>query len=742
MTDFLKVRSSAGHWRQRLGDTMHRNNLFVVYCGLGMLCSCMPASGFLGSVFVKSQLIRASQGGTITLTQADGPTLAGTQVVILPNALTQDTRITVGLVEASMAPAGARSAGPAVDLGPSGTQFKAPAVVTLPFVLPTGATTDQLVITALESSGVRYQVARADLHIAGGLVSFAVSSFTVFEADVIAPPPGDGGPADGGPVCSQDNASCGVDSDCCSGFCPGSDIDAGIAGICSEPADGGPPDGGPMCLLDTSTCSFDSDCCSGYCPGSDSDAGISGICWQPTGDGGPPDAGPADAGPVDAGPPDAGLTDAGPTDGGACLVDYSFCSFDSDCCSGLCPGSNADAGVSGLCSEPLCIDAGLPGVGYTACNGDAGPPGCTCPFACLSDPGLGRMASGIWGFTCEATCNQGSDCLDPISSCVAGSCNLNFCVADWPNNPKPGVLGQVCDAQDAGSGTCLPLGTNPGSTQVGVCTQGGTATVNAPCTPFWPGPAPGVFPNPSTEADQLCTVGNVCVWSSPPDAGGICLALGDGGCVVGLGAANGTGPNFDLYVCQSNLQCQCPAQCVIDASAPQDFTQVCESPCLVDADCPLAVQRCNTDAGTCSVFMCAQDSNGSSLPGTLNGSCGANDAGNCFPSASESLVGICTLAGDAGLKAPCDFLGNRDNPSRLCAQGIYCAYGTLDAGARVCVGMCDPTSDAGTCTGPNEICSRPLALDPTVGYCCLPFGATCTHDQACCNGCDPGGTCS
>jgi hypothetical protein len=706
------------------GEHMKRCNPCWLVLSVLELGACRMSTELVASKFVKSQLVVAAQGGTITVTRGDSPALAGTQIVIPPNALVRDTRITIGLAEVSIAPVGVRSAGPAADLGPSGTLFKVPATVSLPFSLPTGATTDQLVVSALEASGARYRIAHADLQSAGGLVSFAVSAFTVFEADVVAPPQGDGGPA-----CSQDNASCGVDSDCCNGYCPGSDSDAGITGICSEP-DAGPPDAGPGCLEDTLTCALDSDCCSLFCSGSASDAGALGVCAELPQDAGQADGGLPDAGTMDAGPLDAGPADAGPPDAGlTCLVDYSVCSFDSDCCSGLCPG--VDAGVTGLCQEALCIDAGyFPE--FNACDGDAGFPSCGCPFACFKDPGDGLLL-------CESTCNQSSDCLDPLTSCAAGSCSVNFCVADWHNNPKSGVLGQACDAQDAGSGTCIPLGTNPGGTQVGVCTQGGTATMNAPCVHFWAGPSPGFYPNPSTQADQLCAIGAVCVLL--PDAGAACLGLGDGGCVVGLAPIRG-GPyaaNTDFYTCQSNIDCQCPAQCVIDTSSGDpNFAQVCESPCLVDADCPLAAQGCNMDAGTCSPFLCAQDGNGNSLPGTLNGSCGPNDAGNCFASGA---IGICTLAGDAGLRAPCDYYGGRDNPSRLCAQGLYCAYGTVDTGARVCVGMCDPSNDAGSCSGPNEICADYTGGHETnVGECCLPTGATCTHDQACCYYC-AAGTC-
>jgi hypothetical protein len=285
--------------------------------------------------------------------------------------------------------------------------------------------------------------------------------------------------------------------------------------------------------------------------------------------------------------------------------------------------------------------------------------------------------------------------------------------------------------------------------QSGLCIQGGSAAEGGACLP-WIGFESGFgaqilfpIPDPSTQAAQICAVGDFCV---DLDGGeGICMGLGDGGCVEGLATFYGV-PTTELASgCFLPMQCDCPQSCVTDpyplvaSSSPPN---ACETPCSADSDCPLAYEACSNDAGYCSYFECATDDQGNTINGVFNGNCGPGDAGVCFGATTfGTLFGICILTGDAGAQSPCDPVQFASNPSLLCSGGLLCVSGALDGGS-VCEPLCDPSSDAG-CSGANETCTDYTGgLATNLGFCCLPSGSTCTDTQGCCNGCDTTGTCN
>jgi hypothetical protein len=241
-------------------------------------CSTSQPS-ILASEFVKSQLVRASEGGTVTVQASDSATLAGVKVVIPPGALSADTRITIGYgagagttdpwsmspsPTASLLPQGVQPSGPVVYLGPDGTAFRSLVTVTLPYALPTGGQQSRLAVFALESSGRNYTVENSALQMAGGFVTFQVNGFTQFQpGEYIPPPPDDGGlddagcdsgltscsDGDGGVLCTDtnsDQANCGsCGHPCTLGFCVGGScvLDPGVdAGF----DDGGLPDSGTV----------------------------------------------------------------------------------------------------------------------------------------------------------------------------------------------------------------------------------------------------------------------------------------------------------------------------------------------------------------------------------------------------------------------------------------------------------------------------------------------------------------
>jgi hypothetical protein len=155
---------------------------------------------YLGSAFVKSEWIRASEGGTVTVLASDSATLAGASIQIPPNALSADTRISIGYgggtdaewigtpsATATIVPQGVPRAGPVVYFGPDGTAFRLPVTVTLPFAPASGSVTE-LVVYALEGNGRSYEIPHDGLQISGSLASFSVSGLTQFQ-------PGGGHPA-------------------------------------------------------------------------------------------------------------------------------------------------------------------------------------------------------------------------------------------------------------------------------------------------------------------------------------------------------------------------------------------------------------------------------------------------------------------------------------------------------------------------------------------------------------------
>jgi hypothetical protein len=89
----------------------------------------------LGSVHVASAALTRAQGGTVeVLASSDAATntLAGTKVEVPKNALQRDTTITIDFGPDTILDADSDAAGPAVELGPDGTEFDVPVRITVP----------------------------------------------------------------------------------------------------------------------------------------------------------------------------------------------------------------------------------------------------------------------------------------------------------------------------------------------------------------------------------------------------------------------------------------------------------------------------------------------------------------------------------------------------------------------------------------------------------------------------------
>jgi sugar lactone lactonase YvrE len=197
--------------------------------------------------------ISATGGGSIAITSADDAQLGGASIDVAPNALAEDTVICVSTGAASVTPGGGEAAGPVVRFEPDGTRFLVPVTITLRYALPSGYTTSDLNVAAVESTGEQTTYSGAQLNIGASTVSFSISGFTDFGPYVTHVP--DGG-SDAGPL-PQPDAGRGPDA----GQAPdANDVFVQDAGSPSEPdastsvePDAGTlsePDSGPTPALD------------------------------------------------------------------------------------------------------------------------------------------------------------------------------------------------------------------------------------------------------------------------------------------------------------------------------------------------------------------------------------------------------------------------------------------------------------------------------------------------------------
>jgi hypothetical protein len=148
-----------------------------------------------------------------------------------------------------------------------------------------------------------------------------------------------------------------------------------------------------------------------------------------------------------------------------------------------CKGVNvSDGGIVGTCILPVDQNTCLASVG------------CAPGFFCVA----GVFATGT---TCVQSCQQSSECGNPIEACVSGviatndaGCVLNACGPGSSPANGSGYYSPPCNAQATGDGTCLPFT----STQA-FCEQDGTVALNQPC---------GLQRN---GAVGLCQSGSTCV---------------------------------------------------------------------------------------------------------------------------------------------------------------------------------------------------------------------------------------
>ncbi|MHB1844006.1 MAG: hypothetical protein ACYCWW_04105 [Deltaproteobacteria bacterium] len=414
-------------------------------------------------------------------------------------------------------------------------------------------------------------------------------------------------------------------------------------------------------------------------------------------DGGPGDAGQIDAGQTDAGSDagagDAGQPDAGPADGGACIPmrTYQFCALPSDC---------------------------------------------DCNLRCVTDPFLGSA--------CELPCATSTDCSDPATTCLNGSCSINECGASgsgviavdggFADGGTNGIYDGLCNAAATNDGTCLPTSDSTGN-PLGLCIQGGVLDAGAPCSL-----------SALREISMLCRGGLLCISSDGGNLGacreicnpaatpdgclagtacegisfdrnapafwGGCFPTEDGGCL--------SSPANALNSCGAASGCACGSRCVADPalvdagwSDPLANGSFCELPCTATADCADPTTACK-NAGSCSANVC-QPPTASGVLQDFGGRCDASDAGDGVCIADGTLgLGLCWQTGTAD--GGCEQSATRAQPDLLCAQGSFCFIDVNDAGS--CLPLCDPGNN-NVCASSAQSCNPATDLGGSfdLGYC-------------------------
>jgi hypothetical protein len=187
-----------------------------------------------------------------------------------------------------------------------------------------------------------------------------------------------------------------------------------------------------------------------------------------------------------------------------------------------------------FCDGAILPDGGV--TGSCVLPGDQSPclesVGCTAGFSCVANV----FAAGT---TCVQQCTHSSDCQSVLKICVPqlisasqAGCGFAGCGSNYY---------ATCDAQGMADGTCIPFIFN-GTTVQGICVQGGSLGLNAPCA-AQRGTAPG-----------LCSPGNVCVQlyvssGGPPMAVSACRPV----CTVTGPPAPDGGPGCDSQSACTNI---------------------------------------------------------------------------------------------------------------------------------------------------------------------------------------------
>jgi hypothetical protein len=492
---------------------------------LGSLAALAIAACSSGSQGVASKYVATGNigpaGGTIPVTASDDSTLAGTTIVIPPNALTTTRTISIGLSTEAVVTGSMKEAGPVVDFEPTGLVFAVPATVTIPVTVASGTAASSVYIEAVEENGSEQQISVQSL--AHGLATFQVKGFTRFGAWTRGSPTACATNADcaTGEVCvdnacaspvdaGRDATTCAAGQTECSSRCVDLSSDPANCGACGMACATGATCGAGVCATTTPTgCTKNSDCPAG-------EECVDNAC----------------ASPVDAGR-DAATCAAGEVDCSGTCVDVSTdsancggcgmrCGAPATCVSGACtlpPGctTNADCAAGEVCVGNVCtapVDAGTDAMvcagGMTLCTDvcvdlQSDPSSCgSCGTACdVRSTCVAGACTPATGCSTGADCAAGEVCVGNV--CVAGTDAGSDAALGCSTSAECAVgqecVGYVCvaassdagsDAADAGTcpanenlcaGACVNLATDPDNCGAcGMTCATGESCVRAVCT--------------------------------------------------------------------------------------------------------------------------------------------------------------------------------------------------------------------------------------------------------------------
>ena len=212
-------------------------NTAILTAGVVFLAGCSGATG-VGSIFVKSESVPATQGATITVSSAESASLAGASLQISPRSISSDATLHISLGKEDLAGTDEQAAGPVAEWTPATLAFSTPALMTLPVSLPNGGGGIRaLEVELSSSSGERSSALPFNVTVSGDatLIQFYVSSLGSFQPVVAK-------------ACTS-SRTCHDGRVCIDGFCrrPAA-LDGGYRGYDGGTwfPDGGftPPDGG------------------------------------------------------------------------------------------------------------------------------------------------------------------------------------------------------------------------------------------------------------------------------------------------------------------------------------------------------------------------------------------------------------------------------------------------------------------------------------------------------------------
>jgi hypothetical protein len=671
-----------------------------------VLAAC--GSTQVGSRYVKSENVAATQGAVLAVSASDSPALAGTKLEIPANALAADTTITL---EVGMEPLVANElvAGPVAVWGPAGTTFRQPARMTLPLDgLEAG---DELSIFVREADGRVFEIAAQNVVVdaAAGTVSFSIDGFTRFQP-LHRRPCNTNADCQQGLACvnsrCRPSGGCQADADCPRGYvcdaamtngqgCPTGSSCAGVCQPQPPQCQNCPP--GVACVNgacavscgNVIACPPGSQCINGTCSGScvtgSTNACPAGQVCDPSGQCVLPPAQCGSNSMTPNCPPGAQCIN------GACVA---LCNANTICAQGLVcdlqrglcvpPGpptpqcaSDRDCPQGAQCLNGLCI-SGCGANGMTCppgevCDptrglcvpGNPPPPACTATQGC---PNGDACVNGVCVPSCTSAGNVG---CPPGTQCDP---NRNVCV---PVPTGCGTAGQACsNGQVCLNGQCVAACTATGSI---TCPQGSS------CDPT----TGACVPNPGQcSANGACAPGEVCV-------GGRCVwgcnATGSNGCppgsqcdpTVGQCVPTPTGCGSGTVTCTNGQVCvnnQCLAACTATGSM----------------GCPSGT-ACDPNTGACVPSQTGCGSNGATCSNgqvCLNGQC----------------VTSCNTAGTVGCPSgsQCDATTGQCVPTPTgCGSNTSCSNG------QVCInGQC-----LSSCTATGMTCPQGTQCDAQSGIC-------------------------